>query len=292
MELPSPIFDMLMIIMETFSGLYPALNKMVGAGVENNVLIRILVFLGIALVSAEKKDIASVTEISFENIFKYLFLGSISFGTIYLTQNGIKELPVETNLMIQRSFPIISTVLAYSILGNHQPMQYLPLFLGSYIIMLLILWPKPHYIENVKKFPPETKKRKWDAMKGLIGAAFLTCITFLIFRLKFESYETGLIRTNVGALFVMIGYFIYTQKFPNMNVSTFTKLVALNLCIGYTLNRAKFFMRDSVPEVYYAIFVFLGTSIAFLISEVTTVFKHKCHPDFVKNKHEQQITKQ
>lgn len=282
MLLTSPIFDIFMIIIEIFVGLTPALNKVVDTSNESKIFVKISVFLLIALLLAHKKDIASVSEITANNILRYIFLGSISFIIMYCTQNGLKELPVETNLLVQQSFPVISTIIAYNILDRHQPIEYVPLFICAYILMIFILRPKPHHLKKIKKLSEEKKKVKWNAFLGLILAAFLSCILFMIFRLNIESYETGIIRMNLGAFIIIIGYFLYTKILPDTNVMNWLKLIGINLGIGYSLNKFRLVMRNSIPEVQYAIFVFLGTSIAFLLGELYPIFKRKAHPDFDK----------
>jgi hypothetical protein len=280
MLIPPPIFDLAMVSVETITGLYPALNKIVDVSKESKILVRIIVFLGLALLTAERKDILSVTEFTANNFFRYLFLGTLSFTIMFLTQNGLKELPVETNLMVQQSFPIISTIIAYNILKRDQPLEYVPLFVCAYMLMLFVLRPKPHHIKKIEKFSQEKKNSKWKAFIGILIAAVLSCILFLIFRLKIESYETGIIRTNLGALIILIGYFIYSNQMPNMSNMDWVKLIGMNLAIGYTLSKMRLKLRRSVPEVHSAIFIFLGTTIAFLLGESEPFFKRKTCPDF------------
>jgi len=201
---------------------------------------------------------------------------------MYYSQKGLKELPVETNLTIHRSFPIITTIIAYSLLGNHQPIEYIPLFLFAYMLMLFILRPKSDHIKKFKKLSPEKKQKKWEAFNGIFFAFILSCISFIIYSLKIESFETGIIRTNVGALFVLIFYLINSQIIPIFSFGNTIKMIILNLCMGYSLNRIRSTMRDSIPEVYSAIFVFLGTSMAFILSEIFIFLKRKPPPDFDK----------
>jgi hypothetical protein len=287
MDFPSPIMDIVTILIEATLGLSGSLNNMVIASNETKIFIRIMLFLGIALFTANKKDILSVCNFSAENLFRFVFLGLLSFLTTYLTQNGLKELPVETNLLIQKSFPLISTVIGYNILNNHQPFEYVPLFVFAYALMIFVLRPKPHHLKKIKKFNSEQKQRKYKAFIGLIISAVISCILYLIFRLKIESHETGIIRMNLGAFVVMIGYFIMSKQFPDVNFTNWAKLIAIYVGFGYTLGKIRTNISDSIPEIHYAICVFLGTCIAFLIAEIYPIFQRKASEDFEKHPHKQ-----
>lgn len=272
-----------MIIIEILAGLTPALTKVVDTTTENKTFIRLAIFLTIALLTASNRDLKTVSEFSFDNFIRFAILGSISFIIISCTQNGLKELPVETNLVIQQSFPVISTIIAYNILQRHQPFEYVPLFICAYILMIFVLRPKPHHIKKLNSLPYEKKYTKYKAFFGLLLSSFLSCILYLIFRLNIESFETGVIRMNMGAFIIIIGYFMYQKMLPDTNIMNWLKLIGINLGFVYSLTKLRLFMRNSVSEVHYAIFVFLGTSIAFLLSEIHPIFKRKALSDFEKS---------
>jgi hypothetical protein len=89
-----------------------------------------------------------------------------------------------------------------------------------------------------------------------------------------------MIRTNMGALLLSAGYFLTSQKLPDMRISVWAKLLLFNILIGYVVSKFRSLAFNSVAEIYYGIFIFLGATLAYKISEYLPNLRYDQAEDF------------
>ena len=264
---PAPYFEILSTLTEIALCLSPAVIKTVNTTVETGVLIKVLVYILIAFLLAPPKDYKSIFELSFSNLLHYIVLGSISFITISLTYFGFKELPLSTSMSINYSFPIILVLISQFFLGYDQPLYFLPIFIGAYITMLYILRPTQQHIEKFNNMDKDKKTLKYKAIAALILGSAVSCVRFVLRKTGLDSHETSMIRSNIGALIISIAFFFSNNKLPDLRPEIWIKLLLFNIFIGYIVSKFRSLAFNSVPEIYYGIFIFIGTAIAYGISE-------------------------
>jgi len=146
--------------------------------------------------------------------------------------------------------------------------------------MVYNLKPNTKHIEKFNIMHKEKQHIKYKAVFALLLGSFFTSIGFILRKIGFDSHESGMIRTNVGALIISLIMFIKTQKMPDLRKEVWLKLLIFNILIGYVISKFRSLAFNSVPEIYYAIFVFLGSVIAYKISDYMPHLKHTEAEDF------------
>ena len=272
---PAPYFEILSLLTEISLCLSPLVIKSVGTTVETTVLIKVMVYVLIAFIISSPKDFKSVTELSFSNLIHYIIMGSLSFITLSLTYFGFKELPLSLSMLINYSFPIVLVLISHFFLGYPQPLYILPFFILAYIVMVYNLKPHVKQVEQFQTMNKEKKYMKYKAIAALILGSTLTSIGFIIKKMGFDSHETGMIRANLGALIISILMFIKSAKAPDLRPDIWLKLLIFNILIGYIISKFRSLAFNSVSEIYYGIFVFLGALVAYKIS----VYHPKLRPN-------------
>jgi len=278
--LGTPYFELLALLTETSICLSPAVIKTVNTTVETTVLIKVLVYILMSFLLVAPKDLKSIMDPSYQNAAHFLALGALYFTTLSLTYYGFKELPLGTGMSINYSFPIILVLIGQYALGSEQPLILLPAFILAYVFMLYVLFPKKNHIEKFNSLDKEKKQNKYKAIVGLVIGTFLSCVSFILRKTGVDSHETGMFRTNIGALILSIGYFLITQKMPDMKPAVWVKLILFNVLIGYIISKFRSLAFNSVSEIYYGIFIFLGAVVAFKISEYLPNLRHVESEDF------------
>jgi hypothetical protein len=86
---------------------------------------------------------------------------------------------------------------------------------------------------------------------------------------------TGSIRNHLGGLLLMIGYFIFNKVSPDLDWQVWAKLLFFNGVIGYLSFMFRVNSMKFIPEIYYGIFVFIGTIIAYFISKRVPYLQRK-----------------
>lgn len=279
----TPYFEILALLTETSLCLSPAVIKTVDTTVETSVLIKLLVYVLMSFLLLAPKDLKSVTDPSFKNVMHYLSLGLIYFTILSLTYFGFKELPLGTGMSINYSFPVILALLSHYLLGYEQPLIFVPFFIIAYILMLYTLFPKKHHIEKFITFDKEKQTQKYKAIAALALGSLLSCVSFVLRKTGFDTHETSTIRTNIGALLLSLFYFISLQKTPDLRPTVWIKLILFNITIGYIISKFRSLAFNSVSEVYYGIFVFLGAILAYKISLYLPHLRHIESEDFKTN---------
>jgi hypothetical protein len=263
----TPYFEILALLTETSICLSPAVIKTVDTTVETSVLIKLLVYVLMSFLLLAPKDLKSVSDRTFENLTHYLLLGLIYFTILSLTYFGFKELPLGTGMSINYSFPIILAIVSHFSLGYEQPLIVVPFFVIVYILMLYTLFPKKAHIEKFNSMQSEKQHQKYKAIAALALGSLLSCVSFILRKTGFDTHETSTIRTNIGALLLSLAYFTSTRKMPDTRPTVWLKLILFNITIGYIVSKFRSLAFNSVSEVYYGIFVFLGAILAYKISE-------------------------
>jgi len=288
---PTPYFEIVSLLTEVSLRLSPSVIKGIDINVETATLVKILVYLCIALSISTPKDISRITEFSFDNISHYILLGTLSFVATTLTYFGYKELPLQTSMIISSSFPIL-LIIIYQFLGIEQPVIYIPFFLIAYFLMVYFLRPKPHHIEKFSQMNIEKKHTKYKAVGALILGSLIGCTSLALRKLGYDTHETSTIRTNLGALILSASYFTVSKQLPEFKAELLIKLILFNIFIGYVVSKIRSIAFETVPEVYYGIFVFVGTIIAFNITEIVPYFNISDSFDFkLENIEEKKETK-
>jgi hypothetical protein len=180
--------------------------------------------------------------------------------------NSYKELPISVTLLI-KSFTPIFVVVILMIIGIDQPIQYLPIFLISFVALIYTLRPNPRHIEKFKNMDKTKRHQKYKTVLALLFLSLIGCVNYILKKLKQDTYETNLIRTNIFALIFSVSYFIYNKKMPDIKLNTCIKLILYTLIIGYFISKFRIISYSSVPEIYYAVFIFSGIIISYIISE-------------------------
>ena len=280
---PTPYFEIITLLSEITLRLSPSIIKSIDVNVETATLIKIVVYLVIALSLSTPKDINLLTKPTFSNLLHYLLSGSITFITISLTYFAYKELPLQTSMAISSSFPIFLLIILQYI-GFDQPLVYLPAFIIFYLVMIYNLRPKPHQLERFTQLNPEKKTEKYKATIALISAGILGCIVFIQKKLGYDNHETNLIRTNLGALVLSMSYFAVNKKVPDVKPYLLIKLILFNIFVGYIINKVRSLAIESVPAIYYGSFIFLGTIMAYNLSDHIPFFSKSENQDFKTEK--------
>jgi prolipoprotein diacylglyceryltransferase len=167
------------------------------------------------------------------------------------------------------------------IIGIDQPIQYLPLFLISFVALIYTLRPKTCHIEKFKNMDKEKRNQKYKTALALLFLSLIGCVKYILKKLRQDTYETNLIRTNIFALMFSVAYFIYNKKIPDINLNTSIKLLLYTLIIGYFMSKFRSDSYSSGPEIYYSVFIFSGIIISYVISE--KYIKSKEPDDFKEN---------
>jgi hypothetical protein len=81
-------------------------------------------------------------------------------------------------------------------------------------------------------------------------------------------------------LLLMIGYFVYNKICPDLDWAVWSKLLFFNGIIGYLSFLFRVNSMKFVPEIYYGIFVFIGTIIAYYIAKQYPHLQRKESKDF------------
>jgi uncharacterized membrane protein len=278
---PTPFFEITSLLTETVLQLSPVFIKWVDADVNTIILIQVLVKLVIAFFVVGQKEIDKITAITPQNFTHYLFVGTISFLSINLLYKSYKELPISLTLLI-KSFTPIFLVVIMMIIGIDQPIYYLPIFLITFITLIHTLRPKSCHLERFKNMDKTKRHQKYKAALALIFLSLMGSVSHIMKKLKYDTYESNLIRTNIFALMFSVAYFIYNRKMPDIKLNICIKLILYTLIIGYFVNKIRSQAYASVPEIYYAVFIFTGIIISYIISE--KFLKHKDPEDFKEEK--------
>ena len=279
----TPYFEILALLTETSLCLSPAVIKTVDTTVETSVLIKVLVYVSMSFLLLAPKDLKSISDPTFRNALHYLSLGLIYFIILSSTYFGFKELPLGTGMSINYSFPIILALISHFALGNEQPLYVIPIFIIAYMLMLYTLFPKMTHIEKFISLNAERKHEKYKAMAALGLGSLLSCVTFILRKTGFDTYESSTIRSNIGALLLSVTYFISLKKLPDLRPVVWIKLILFNITIGYIISKFRSLAFNSVTEVYYGIFIFVGATIAYKISEYLPHLRHIESEDFKTN---------
>ena len=277
---PTPFFEISSLLTETVLKLSPVFIKWADTDVNTIILVQVIVKLIIALFVVSQKEIDSLTAMTPKNFARYLFVGAISFLGVNLLYNSYKELPISVTLLI-KSFTPIFVVVILMMIGIDQPIQYLPIFLISFVALIYTLRPKPCHIEKFKNMDKKKRHQKYKTALALLFLSLIGCVNYILKKLKQDTYETNLIRTNIFALMFSVAYFIYNKKMPDIKLDTCIKLILYTLIIGYFISKFHTDSYSSVPEIYYAVFIFSGIIISYVISE--KILKSKDPDDFKEN---------
>lgn len=280
MELSSPLFESLAIINEVGFSLYPALVKSVKTTIDTQVFVRHLVFVGISLFITPSNLLSEVFTPSVNNVFHYLIMGGLSNMILALSFFGFEELPLDISMPIYYSYPWIIVCFALFFFKREQPLKYLPFLIIAYIAMIATFKPNVKKINKLTALPEHKRKTKYIALLAITIATLLIGVMFLLYQSGFETVGTGSIRNHLGGLLLMVAYFIYNNLSPDLNISTWLKLLFFNGAIGYLSFMFRINSMKFVPEIYYGIFVFIGTMIAYLIVKQFKYLQRKDGKDF------------
>ena len=280
MELPSPIFEGAAIINEIGFSLYPALVKSVSTTLDTQIFARHLVFVIISLLITPTDLLTEVFSPSLSNAFHYLLMGGLSTSILKLSYFGFEELPLDLSMPIYYSYPWIIVCFAVFAFERKQPIVYLIPLTLAYIAMILTFKPNMDKIKKITDLSEEKRNTKYLAIISLIGATFLVGIMFILYQSGFETVGTGSIRNHLGGLLLMAGYFIYNKVCPDLDWQVWAKLLFFNGVVGYLSFLFRVNSMKFVPEIYYGIFVFIGTIIAYLITKNYPSLQRKEGKDF------------
>lgn len=276
---PTPYFEIISLMTETVSRISPAFVKGIRTDIDTIALAQIVTVTAISFFLLSPNDFTKITKLTYINLLHYIFLGIVSYTSITLTFFAYKELPVSMSLILKSLFPVFLVIL-YFFAGFEQPLHYLPLFLGSFFIMLYVLRPQAHHIEKFLNMEPTKKHKKYRATLALVVAALLSTIGHTFKKIGIDNHETKIIHTNAFALIISLFMFIYNNKMPDLRPAIWLKLIIFNILIVFVISKVRSLSFESVPEIYYAIFIFLGTAASFMISENIPIFKNKETGDF------------
>lgn len=280
MELSSPLFEGLAIVNEVGFSLYPALVKSVPTNLDTQVFARHLVFVIISLFITPQNLLTEVFTPSLNNLFHFGVMGTLATAILQLSYFGFEELPLDLSMPIYYSYPWL--IIGFAALGfkRKQPLKFLPFLVIAYIVMIATFKPNMEKIKKITDLPEEKRKTKYLALFCLVAATVLVGVMFLLYQSGFETVGTGSIRNHLGGLVLMLGYFIYNKISPDLNLATWAKLLFFNGAIGYLSFLFRVNSMKFVPEIYYGIFVFIGTILAYLIAERYPELRRKEAKDF------------
>lgn len=263
---PTPYLEIIAIFTEIVGRLSPAVIKGIDADVNTMILIEMLVSITIAFLILSPNDYKTITKISYSNLLHSFLLGGLSFFTAKLNYFAYKELPVAISMLVRCLFPVF-LVIIYFFAGFEQPLEYAPFFIGFFVLMVYILKPKPHHVEKFKNLEDNKKIDKYKAVAALSLSALLGCIGHTLKKIGIDSHETHIIRTKIFALLLSMSFFIINSKLPEMRTDVWVKLIIYYILLGSVISKIRSITFFSVPEIYYAIFIFIGTTVSYLISE-------------------------
>ena len=280
MELSSPLFEGLATLNEIGFSLYPALVKSVPTTLDTQVFARHLVFVLISLFITPSDLLIEVFTPTLNNAFHYLLMGGISTGILQLSYFGFEELPLDLSMPIYYSYPWLIIGFAIFAFERKQPLKFLPFLIAAYIVMIIAFKPNMEKIKKITELPEEKRKTKYLAVASLIAATCLVGVMFILYQSGFETVGTGSIRNHLGGLLLMIGYFVYNKICPDLDWAVWSKLLFFNGIIGYLSFLFRVNSMKFVPEIYYGIFVFIGTIIAYYIAKQYPHLQRKESKDF------------
>jgi hypothetical protein len=280
MELSSPLFEGLATLNEVGFSLYPALVKSVPTTLNTQVFARHFVFVLISLFITPSNLLVEVFSPTLNNAFHYLLMGGISTGILQLSYFGFEELPLDLSMPIYYSYPWIIIGFAIFAFERTQPLKFLPYLIVAYIVMIMAFKPNMEKIKKITELPETKRNTKYLAIASLFGATFLVGVMFILYQSGFETVGTGSIRNHLGGLLLMTGYFIYNKISPDLDWAVWSKLLFFNGVIGYLSFLFRVNSMKFVPEIYYGIFVFIGTVIAYYIAKQYPHLQRKESKDF------------
>jgi uncharacterized membrane protein len=263
---PTPFFEITSLLTETISKLSPVFVKWIDTDINTIILVQVIVRLVIALCLISRKEIGVMTEISPQNFFHYLAMGILSFLSINIRYFSYKKLPISIILFIKSLAPIFLVVIL-ALFGFEQPIYYLPMFIITFTALLYSLRPLSKEIEQFKNMDKKDSTAKYFAVIALIIICLLGCVGHISRRFNYDTYDTNLIRSSIFRLIASIAYFIYAKKIPDLRIVILIKLIVYTLIIGYFMSKFRADAYISVPEIYYACFVFMGIIISNTIND-------------------------
>lgn len=280
MELSSPLFEGLATINEVGFSLYPALVKSVPTTLNTQIFARHFVFVLISLFITPSNLLVEVFSPTLNNAFHYLLMGGISTSILQLSYFGFEELPLDLSMPIYYSYPWIIIGFAIFAFERTQPLKFLPYFIAAYIAMIIAFKPNMEKIKKITDLPEPKRTTKYLAIAALFAATCLVGVMFILYQSGFETVGTGSIRNHLGGLLIMIGYFLYNKISPDLDLAVWSKLLFFNGVIGYLSFLFRVNSMKFVPEIYYGIFVFIGTIIAYYIAKQYQHLQRKEGRDF------------
>jgi hypothetical protein len=263
---PTPFFEISSLFTETLLKLSPVFVKWIDTDINTIILVQVIVRLVIALCLVSRKEISEMIEISPQNFFHYFAWGILSFLSINMRYFSYKELPVSITLFIKSLAPVFLVVIM-ALVGFEQPIYYLPIFIITFIALLYNLRPLSQDIEQFKNMDKKDRATKYLAVFSLIIICLIGCVGHISRRFNYDTYDTNLIRSSIFTLISSIAYFTYAQKIPDLRIDILIKLIVYSLLIGYFISKFRADTYTSVPEIYYACFVFIGIIISNTIND-------------------------
>jgi hypothetical protein len=209
----------------------------------------------------------------------FIIQGGISFLIMTLTYTGFNELPLELGMSIFFSYPILWVIISQLFI-KQQPWIYLPLFIAAYATMLFVIRPNPQHIKQICNEEPEKRRKRITGILSLIGAVGVSAMLFYIKRSGLTTVNESFFRGHIGTLLYILGYFLFTGEKLDTRPEVWMKVIGFSALFGFAATRFRMWGVEERPVVYYSIFIFLGTALAYLVGKRIPHLKRKQHPDF------------